>query len=116
MAETKISAADQKDIEENKLIAALGYIFILCFIPLLFAKDSKFAQSHAKQGLVLFIVEVIFSIVDVVLIFIPILGWLTILIVWLLIILVAVGGIIKALSGQYWEIPLISDWAKKLNL
>ncbi|EKD47008.1 MAG: hypothetical protein ACD_66C00259G0004, partial [uncultured bacterium] len=48
-------AIDKKDIEDNKVLAALSYIFILCFVPLLLARDSKFAQYHAKQGLVLFV-------------------------------------------------------------
>ena len=48
-----------KDVESNKVIAAVGYVWILCLVPLFLKRHSKFAQFHAKQGLVLFIVEVI---------------------------------------------------------
>jgi len=63
---------DPKDIEENKGVAALSYLFILFLIPLLTRKNSKFSQAHAKQGLILCIMEIIASFF----IWIPILGWL----------------------------------------
>ena len=44
---------DQKDINRNRHIAAASYIWVLCLIPLLFKRESKFAQFHAKQGLLL---------------------------------------------------------------
>jgi len=50
---------NKKDIEENKVAAALSYVWILCLVPLFLKKNSKFCQFHAKQGLLLFIVEVI---------------------------------------------------------
>ncbi|MFH1711754.1 MAG: DUF4870 domain-containing protein, partial [Patescibacteria group bacterium] len=112
----KATAVNSKDVEENKYIAAIGYIFILCFVPLFMAKESKFAQFHAKQALVLFIIEVAFSIVDVVLIFIPIIGWFTIVALWIAIVVVAVMAFFRALAGESWEIPVIADWVKKLNL
>ena len=43
-----IPMGDPKDVEENKLIAAVGYLGILFLIPLLAKKDSPFAQFHAK--------------------------------------------------------------------
>jgi hypothetical protein len=39
---------DKKDVEENAVMAALSYIWILCFVPLFLKKKSKFAQFHAK--------------------------------------------------------------------
>ena len=96
------------DIEENKAIAAIGYIWILCFVPLLLKRDSKFAQHHAKQGLILFIVEVILAF----LFWIPFIGWL----LSLGTIILAIMGILQALQGNYWEMPLIGQFAKKLNI
>ena len=52
---------DPQDIKKNKKIAAIGYIGILCFIPLLLKPNSRFAHFHAKQGLILFIAEVLIS-------------------------------------------------------
>jgi uncharacterized membrane protein len=44
-------------------MAVLSYIGILCLIPLLMKKTSKFAQEHAKQGFVLFLFEIAASVV-----------------------------------------------------
>ena len=99
---------DNKDIEENKAIAAIGYIWILCFIPLLLKRDSKFAQFHGKQALVLFIVEVVIGFI----IWIPVLGWL----LGLATLILAIMGILQALQGNYWEMPLIGQLAKKINI
>lgn len=56
-------ASADKDIEANKTLAALSYAWILCLVPLLGRRDSKFAQFHAKQGLVLFIIEIIAGLI-----------------------------------------------------
>ena len=50
---------DPADIENNKLMALLSYIWILVLVPLFAAKDSKFARFHANQGLLLLIAELI---------------------------------------------------------
>ena len=104
----KKNLGDQKDIEENKIIAAIGYVWILCLVPLILKKDSKFAQYHAKQGLVLFIIEVIGSFVF----WIPLIGWL----LGIFVLVLAILGVVKALQGEYWEMPIVHDLSKKLNL
>ncbi len=95
----------EKDSADNKYVAALSYIGILFLIPLLAKKDSPFAQFHAKQGLVLCVVSILFS-------FIPFFGWL----VNLGLFVVVVIALIKTLSGEAWEIPLVKDAVKKINL
>lgn len=98
-------AFDQKDIEDNKVVAAIGYLWILFLVPLLLKKESPFAQFHAKQGLVLCIAAIVFS-------FIPVLGWLA----NLALLVVAIMAIIKTLSGEAWEIPFVKDMVKKINI
>jgi uncharacterized membrane protein len=101
-------AFDAKDIQDNKFIAALSYINILVLIPLFLARKSAFAQEHAKQGLVIFIV----SIIGWVVFWIPLLGWLLALII-------AIGAIVafvKCLMGEFWEIPVLGVWRKKIHL
>lgn len=99
---------DKKDIEENKVMAALSYLWILCLVPLLVKRDSEFTQAHAKQGLVLFIIELVGSLVF----WIPFFGW----ILWIVVVIAALVGFIKALQGEYVDIPLVKDIAKKINL
>ena len=106
---TKEKKAIDKDIEENKLIAALSYIWILCLVPLLLKRDSKFAQFHAKQGLILFIIEVFASFF---LMWLPVIGQL----VALALLIISVVSFVKALSGEWWKIPYLYEWSKKINL
>lgn len=103
----------KQDIEKNKVVACLSYIFILFLVPLLTQKDSPFAQFHAKQGLALFVAWIV---VDFVLGMIPFLGWMLLPLVNLLLVIVSIIAIIKTLSGEAWELPVISGLAKKVNL
>ena len=104
---------DKKDIEDNKVIAAIGYIGILCLIPLLAKKDSKFAHEHGKQGFALFVAEIIVWVIGMV----PIIGWF---IIWplgsLLMLILSLIAIIKTLQGEFWEIPVIGKYRKNVNL
>ncbi|MFZ5365105.1 MAG: DUF4870 domain-containing protein [Patescibacteria group bacterium] len=106
------NAPKDKDIEENKTVAMLSYIWILFLIPLFSKKDSKFCQFHAKQGLVLFIASLVISLIGI----IPILGWITGFILGILLLILAIMGIVKALQGEYWEMPVLGQYAKKFNL
>ena len=94
---------DPKDVADNKLIAAIGYIGILCLIPLLAKKDSKFAQEHGKQGLVLLIAHVVLWVVWV----IPVLGWFIGFFGGIILLIINIIAIIKALMGEFWEIPVL---------
>lgn len=95
---------DKTDIEQNKVMAVLAYIIFL--VPLIAAKDSRFARFHTNQGLVLFISVIIFSIVAA----IPIIGWIIAPIIGLLITVLAIIGIINALNGRTKELPIIGKF------
>lgn len=94
---------DPVDVEKNKVMGILAYIIF--FIPLLAAKESKFAMYHANQGLVLFLLGVAVSIVGSI---IPFLGWFIILpigyLAWLVL---AIIGIINASKGEMKALPVI---------
>lgn len=96
---------DAKDIEDSKVIAALSYLGVLVFIPLLTKKDSAFAQAHAKQGLVMLIAIVILG-------FVPVVGWA----LDIVLIVINLIALINTLQGKYWKIPLAHDMSKKMNI
>jgi uncharacterized membrane protein len=108
MAQAKKSKSNDKDVNDNKVMAALSYAWILCLVPLLGKRDSKFAQFHAKQGLVLFVLELIASFF----MWFPVFGQL----LMLALVVISVLGIVKALNGEWWKIPFIYQWSKKINL
>lgn len=95
---------DAQDIEKNKVMAVLAYIIFL--IPLLAAKDSKFARFHTNQGFVLFIGAILSSVIAA----IPLIGWIIAPIAGLAITVLAIIGILNALNGRAKELPLIGKF------
>lgn len=94
---------DPADVEKNKIMGVLAYIIF--FIPLIAAKESKFAMYHANQGLVLFLAGLAVAIVGSI---IPFIGWFLILpLGYLAIAVFAILGIINASKGIVKPLPLI---------
>lgn len=112
MSDPKANQEEGKDIEEGKFFAVISYITFLCIIALVLKKDNKFALYHAKQGLVLFVLEVASFILSI----IPILGFLIGVTGLICFTLASVWGILQALMGNYCRIPLLSDIADKIIL
>ncbi len=110
MAKKKTTQKTTKtaDVEENKQVAALSYVWVLVLVPLLTKRDSEFAQFHAKQGLILFIIEILAGFVF----WIPIIGQL----IALVLLVAAVMGVYKSLNGEWWKMPYIYEWSKKVKL
>lgn len=108
MEGTVLPHFDPKDVEDHKVMACLSYLHILCLVPLLFMKNSRYAQEHAKQGLILFIVWLVGTLVF----WIPILGWL----LFLAVALVNIVAFVKCLQGEFWEVPVIGQYRSKVNL
>jgi uncharacterized membrane protein len=100
--------ADDRDAQDNKYTALFSYIWILFLIPLLAKRDSKFCQFHAKQGLVLFVIDLVASL----LFWVPLLGQLLMLVLAV----VSIIGIIKVLNGEYWKIPYIYNLSEKIKI
>jgi fumarate reductase subunit D len=110
---TKTSSSHSPEgLNEDRLIAAIGYLGILCVIPLLLKKDSKFAQHHGKQGLVLLISWLVLWIGNI----IPILGQLVWMVGTILILILIILGMINALNGRFWEMPVLGKYAKQIKL
>lgn len=94
------------DAEKNKVAGILGYIIF--FLPLLMAPNSKFAKYHANQGLLLLISAVVVGALSSI---IPILGWLIIqpvgtvavVILWII-------GVINAANGAEKPLPFIGGY------
>lgn len=108
------SSFDRADIQNNKLMAALAYMGILVLIPIFAAKESKFARYHARQGLILLIVEMIFSVCYWMLSLIVMsISWRLYFIVKIsgmasyIFLVLAVIGISNAVSGRVRKLPVI---------
>ena len=99
-------------VQEGKVFAILGYIGILCLLPILLKKDNAFALHHGKQALVIFIGEVLCGVLMI----IPVIGWIFGPIISLVLVIFAIIGLIQAAMGNYWKAPVISEFAKKINI
>lgn len=109
------AAATEAEIADGKIFGFLAYLLSLVgfLIVMLAKKENKFAMYHAKQGLVLFIFEVIVYFVGGL---IPVLGWFVILPVGGIFVLVLkIMGIVNSLNGQEKPLPMIGQFGEKFN-
>lgn len=93
---------DPEDVSSNKLMGILAYLGIFVFIPLLAAKNSKFARFHVNQGLILLICSVVSWFV----------GRLSPTVAWVLnavIFVLAIIGIVNVVKGVTKKLPLIGN-------
>jgi uncharacterized membrane protein len=105
-------------VDEGKLWCILAYLGVLCFIPLLTQKQNSFVMFHAKQGLTLFITEMIVWIVRLFIWHIPYIGWIISLVLGLVglgCFVLSIIGIIQAIQGKEWKMPILGDFAQKFN-
>jgi len=102
---TNPSSTNQNDdVQKNKVLAAISYLYIASLIILLVKKDSPFAQFHAKQGFVLFIASIVAG-------FVPLVGGLLNIIIFVVVLV----GAISAMKGKWYKIPLVEKVAEKIN-
>lgn len=110
---------DAADAQNNKAMGVIAYLGILCLIPLFAAKQSKFAQYHARQGLTLVVFDVAYVIATSIIkaILFNLLPW-TMFGVYTAIssifslasiffIVLMIIGIVNACKGECKELPLI---------
>lgn len=95
---------EKNDIQDNKVTAALSYISILFIVPLFLKRGSKFCQFHGKQGLIVFIMELLG--------FVPVIGWM----LFVLALLLSIVGVLRTLDGKYWKLPVLGNFADKIDI
>ncbi len=97
-----------KHSDRERLFAASSYIGFFCLIPFVLAHNKPFIHKHAKQGLVLFVIELVISAIG----WIPLIGWAIFLLGWLFVVVSAILGIAYALSGQDFVVPFFGKMIK----
>ena len=97
----------RRPIQLNPL-AALSYVGIFFLIPLLFMRHDFLAQHHAKQGMLLFVIETIASFIW----WIPFVGWA----LGIAVVVISIYGFIQALQGNMWEMPILGKYAQQLRV
>lgn len=97
------------DVDESKLMAALSYVGVLVLVPLLVRRDDAFVRWHAKQGLVL-LIGMVMALLAVV--WVPVIGN----VLFLVLLVVSVIGLVQALLGRRWKIPIIGQVADSFRI
>jgi len=114
---------EERIIAEGKIFGVIAYLSILCLVPIVYfstlrmipiisKKVNKFAIFHARQGFVIFLLEVALVAVNI----IPVVGQLIFAGGSLVLFFLSLMGIVQVLKGNYWKCPIISDWAEKFRI
>lgn len=114
---------------DSNVAGGLSYVLgvITGIIFLVLEKEDRYVRFHAAQSTVfsvsLIILWIGLSILSVIVGMIPAVGWIIGALLGILSILVGLGGfilwvvlLIKAFTGNEWEIPVIGEQARKIFL
>lgn len=105
-------SSTQEVVEQGKIYAFLGYWGILFLVPILAKRDNEFAVFHGKQGLVLFILEIIFTVLG----YIPFIGYVISPLGYIICGIMAIIGMAQSLNGKYWKMPWLGEYAEKIKI
>jgi len=97
--------------DEGRLAAVMSYIPFLCFIPLLNMKHNEEARFHARQGVMLFLVELIAF-----LFLFDRISQFVFTAVLIVAVAFSIAGIYFALQGKNYRLPIVGDLAEKSKL
>ena len=98
-------ASGDPDVE--KLWRIFSYIPILCLIPLIQDVQNEDLQRHARQGIVLMLLEIVICIL-----LIPAVTQIILGVGLGICVLFAVIGAVNGFQGRYWRIPIVADIAE----
>jgi uncharacterized membrane protein len=112
----------EEELEYGRTMAALAYVFFL--IPLLAAREQRYAMFHTEQAIVIWIGWIIlrigYGVLHTVFYYslnigfcgFGIFNWL----IWVVLLVFWVMGLVAALQKKTTPLPLIGDIAAKFNL
>ncbi len=108
----------------DRWLGAVCYLSIMVFIPILVKNKSEFLAKHCRQGFALFFAEVVLLLflaaIEATIGRIPILGMLVSIILhlafFLIFLTLSVLGVLKALSGEEWQLPILDEFADKVPI
>jgi uncharacterized membrane protein len=125
--QTPQQTESNKSVKNDYLIMGiLSYLGFLCLVPLFTKKEDEFIYFHAKQGLVLFILETIVFVVYRILAGIfafSIFTWGLLSILSIIVELLDIGfialsiiGIVNVVQNHKKEIPFVGKFADKIKI
>lgn len=107
---------DAEDTKNNKAVAALSYLFILFLVPLLLRRKSYFSRMHAKQGLAVFVLEIMIFVLSPLLYAIPYLGAFFVWLFCFVSIILCVWGVERALNEKILVVPVLGRYFGRIKI
>jgi hypothetical protein len=99
--ETPPPSPDTDVPEDEKMLAILAYVPVLCLIPFSKTDRTPFVSQHVRLGMTLFVIEV----------FAFILRYLRVVwdVIIFLCVIAALAGIVHVVRGKPFSLPYLSD-------
>ncbi|MEO5373156.1 MAG: hypothetical protein H7840_02625 [Alphaproteobacteria bacterium] len=94
----------------TKLLAALSYFGILCFVPLIVNKDDEFVAFHAKQGLILWV----WAMLALFVVYLPGVGKLLFQVSAFGVPAYSLVGLVAVALNKTWKLPGVYEVASKI--
>ena len=96
-------------VSRSKIMAALSYLGILCFVPLLYKRGDAFIHFHSRQGLVIWM----WGVLALFLFPLPF-GRFFFSVSSTAIMVFSAIGLVSVILGRTWKLPLVHDVAERL--
>ena len=93
-----------------RIMAALSYLGILCFVPLLLNRDDEYVQFHARQGLVLWM----WGVLAIFALSLPGIGKWFFSFSGMAIMALSALGLVSVVLQRAWRLPVIHGVAERL--
>ncbi len=93
-----------------KVLAALSYFGVLCFVPLILNKDDETVAFHAKQGLILWI----WAMAAFFVLYLPGLGKILFQVSTFGVPAYSLVGLVAVLLNKQWKLPGVYELSCKL--
>lgn len=94
----------------SRLLAVMSYLGVLSLVPLVMNRNDSYVQFHARQGVVLWMWEVL----AIYTLLVPAVGNFFFRFSSLACLVLSVIGVLSVLLGRAWKFPIIGDWAARL--
>jgi uncharacterized membrane protein len=115
-------AGQGKPAERARWFAAMGYLSFLSIIALGQTRGDRFIRFHASQGFLLFLTEILCIAAALILeatvgrikIAGLIIVGLFILVTGTAALMLSAIGFVKALFGEYWNMPFLGEWKDRV--
>jgi len=101
------SKFSKEEIEKGRTMSIVSYLSILVLIPYFSERNNKYVVFHAKQGMNLFIYEILLYAIDnIVSGFLPAIGFIAYIGLMFLFVL-SILSIVYVINGEARELPIL---------